>query len=295
MSARILDGRVLAADLRRDLARRCTLLTAASGRRPCLAVVIVGADPASRAYARTIEKLGCALGCTVELAALPADLGVADLRAVLAELGARPEIDGIVLQQPLPAHLRIQDVADVLPLGKDVDAAAPASQGRLAFAGDAPFIPGTAAAVMRLLATSAVWPLRGRDATVVGRSPVVGLPVSLLLGAHGATVTIVQKDTRDISRFLRDAEVVVAAAGVPGLIRAEWIRVGATVIDVGTTLVGEILVGDVDPKAAAVAGEITPVPGGVGPVTTVALLANLVDAAERAFAGTSGAHALSSD
>lgn len=244
-------------------------------------MLVVGDDAASHAYARTIERLGGTLGCAVETHVRPSDASSADVRAELAALGARPDVDGILLQQPLPPHLRIQDVAAAIPPEKDVDATTPSNQGLLAFAGDAPFVPATAAAVMRLLAISAAWPLRGRDVTVVGRSTVVGLPVGLLLGAYGATVTIVHKETREISRFLRDAEVVVSAAGVPRLIRAEWLRPGATVIDVGTTMVDGVLVGDVDPQAAEIAGELTPVPGGVGPVTNAALLANLVDAAER--------------
>lgn len=286
MPARLLDGRALAADLYRDLAPRCAAL-AAAGRPPRLVVVLVGDDPASRAYARTIERLGATLGCATEIAALPVETTTTELRRALAAVGARPEVDGVLLQQPLPPHLRIVDVADALPPEKDVDAATPANQGRLAFAGAAPFIPATAAAVLRLLERSAAWPLGGRDATVVGRSTVVGLPVSLLLGARGATVTIVHKETRDIARFLREAEVVVAAAGVPRLIPGAWLRPGSTVIDVGTSLIDGALVGDVAEDAREVAGELTPVPGGVGPATNAALLENLVTAAERSLAVSS--------
>jgi methylenetetrahydrofolate dehydrogenase (NADP+)/methenyltetrahydrofolate cyclohydrolase len=177
--------------------------------------------------------------------------------------------------------LHIRSIADAMPERKDVDAMNPVNQGRLAFATGARFIPATPAAVMLLLERSDMWPLAGRDITVIGRSNVVGLPVSLLLMAQNATVTVTHKETNGIRDHVRRAEVVVVAAGAPQLVDASWLREGATVIDVGTTVVDGRLLGDVDfESAATVAGEITPVPGGVGPVTNVALMRNVVSAAE---------------
>ncbi|MEA2666026.1 MAG: methylenetetrahydrofolate dehydrogenase / methenyltetrahydrofolate cyclohydrolase, partial [Candidatus Eremiobacteraeota bacterium] len=206
----------------------------------------------------------------------------AALRARLEALGADPLVHGVILQQPLPPHLGIRRIAEAMPPAKDVDGANPVNLGRLAFASGTEFVPATPMACLLLLERSSRWPLRGMRACVIGRSNVVGLPVALLLMARDATVTVTHKETRDLARHTRDAEIVVSATGVPGLVRAEMIAPGATVIDVGTTFVDGALVGDVAyDEVAAVAGEITPVPGGVGPVTNVALMRNVVLAAER--------------
>jgi methylenetetrahydrofolate dehydrogenase (NADP+)/methenyltetrahydrofolate cyclohydrolase len=186
-----------------------------------------------------------------------------------------------MLQQPLPSSLSIRRIADAVPARKDVDGTNPINLGRLAFSAGTPLAPATPAAVMLLLERSEKWPLKGRDVTVIGRSSVVGLPLGLLLIAHDATVTVTHRGTRDIRSHTREADIVVAAAGIPRLVDASWLQAGATVIDVGTTTVDGRLVGDVDfESAAAVASELTPVPGGVGPVTNVALMRNLVAAAE---------------
>jgi methylenetetrahydrofolate dehydrogenase (NADP+) / methenyltetrahydrofolate cyclohydrolase len=191
-----------------------------------------------------------------------------------------------MLQQPLPVGLSIRAIADAVPANKDVDGSNPVNQGRLAFGTGTPFVPATPAAVMLLLERSEKWPLRGRDVTVVGRSAVVGLPVALLLIAHDATVTVTHRSTADLFAHVARAEVVVAAAGKPGLVTGAMLRAGATVIDVGTTVVGDGLAGDVEfASAAEVAAEITPVPGGVGPVTNVALMRNVLTAAERLATG----------
>lgn len=282
MAARILDGRALAAELLRDeVAARAGRLRA-RGIVPRLAVAIVGEDPASRAYVRSLEKVGAKAGVEVAVDALAAGAGEAALRARLEALGADPLVHGVILQQPLPPHLGIRRIAEAMPPAKDVDGANPVNLGRLAFASGTEFVPATPMACLLLLERSAAWPLRGRRACVVGRSNVVGLPVALLLMARDATVTVTHKETRDLARHTRDAEIVVTATGVPGLIRAGMIAPGATVIDVGTTFVDGALVGDAAyDEVAAVAGEITPVPGGVGPVTNVALMRNVVLAAER--------------
>jgi methylenetetrahydrofolate dehydrogenase (NADP+) / methenyltetrahydrofolate cyclohydrolase len=284
MAAEILDGRALAAGLREEIAARAQRLRGA-GIVPCLTVAIVGEDAASVGYVRSIERAGASAGVDVRIAALPATAGEDALRALLSSLGDDRTVHGVILQQPLPPHLAIRRIAEAMPPHKDVDGANPINLGRLAFASGTEFVPATPMACLLLLERSKRWPLRGVRACVVGRSNVVGLPVALLLTARDATVTIVHRGTRDLAHHTRDAEVLVAATGVPGLIRAEHVAPGATVIDVGTTFVGGRLTGDVAyDEVAAVAGEITPVPGGVGPVTNVALMANVVTAAERAIA-----------
>ncbi len=242
---------------------------------------MVGEDESSLAYVRGMRALGERIGVDVAVDRLPDAVHDAGVRAALERHGADPAIHGIILQQPLPPYLSIREIADALPVGKDVDGTNPVNQGRLAFASGARFVPATPAAVMLLLERAAVWPLRGCDVTVVGRSNVVGLPVSLLIMAQNATVTVTHKETVDIRAHTRRAQVVVVAAGSPGLVDATWLRRGATVIDVGTTMVNGVLRGDVDfESASTVAGEITPVPGGVGPVTNVALMRNVISAAE---------------
>ncbi len=280
MTARLLDGRTLAAELRSGLAARTAAL-AANGIATRLMVVMVGEDDSSLAYVHGMRALAERVGIDVvvdRLSPLSTDDGV---RSSLERHGADPSVHGVILQQPLPPHLSIRTIADAMPIGKDVDGTNPFNQGRLAFASGARFVPATPAAVMLLLERSLKWPLRGRDVTVVGRSNVVGLPVSLLIMAQNATVTVTHKETVDIKAHTGRADILIVAAGSPHLVDASWLRPGATVIDVGTTVVDGKLLGDVEfESAAAVAGEITPVPGGVGPVTNVALMRNVVAAAE---------------
>src|SRR5271165_887559 len=284
MPARILDGRALAVELRDALAVRSAAL-AKRGVTPRLIVTMVGQDDASLAYASGMQRLATRIGAVVEVDVLPPAVDDAGVRAKLQSYGADPAIHGVILQQPLPPALSIRAICDAMPVEKDVDGANPSNQGRLAFATGARFVPATPAAVMLLLERSEKWPLAGREVTVVGRSNVVGLPVSLLILAQNATVTVVHKATRDLAAHVRAGEIVVVAAGKPGLVQGEMLRPGATVIDVGTTLVDGKVTGDVDYESASlIAGEITPVPGGVGPVTNVALMANLIAAAELASA-----------
>ncbi|MBV8368833.1 MAG: bifunctional 5,10-methylenetetrahydrofolate dehydrogenase/5,10-methenyltetrahydrofolate cyclohydrolase [Candidatus Eremiobacteraeota bacterium] len=281
MTARILDGRALAAELRAEIAVRSARLRA-RGIAPCLVVALVGEDAASSAYVRSIEREGAKTGVEVRVDALAAAASEDQVRARLSALGDDAQVHGVILQQPLPPHLGIRRIAEAMPPHKDVDGANPVNLGRLAFASGTEFVPATPMAVMLLLERSARWPLRGMRACVVGRSNVVGLPVALLLMARDATVTVTHKETRDLARHTRDAEIVVVATGVPNLLRAPMIAPGATVIDVGTTFVDGKLVGDAAyDEVAQLAGEITPVPGGVGPVTNVALMRNVVLAAER--------------
>ncbi len=280
MPARLLDGRALAAELREGLAARTAALRA-GGVVPRLRVVMVGEDDASLAYVAGMQRLAERIGTVVDVEVLSLRIDDAGVRAALERYAADPLVHGVILQQPLPPALSIRAICDAMPAAKDVDGANPYNQGRLAFATGARFVPATPAAVMLLLERSDKWPLRGRDVTIVGRSNVVGLPVSLLIMAQDATVTVTHKETHDLRDHVRHAEVLVVAAGAPHLIDGSWLREGATVIDVGTTLVGGKLLGDVDFESARqVAGEITPVPGGVGPVTNIALMTNLISAAE---------------
>ncbi|HZZ64490.1 MAG TPA: bifunctional 5,10-methylenetetrahydrofolate dehydrogenase/5,10-methenyltetrahydrofolate cyclohydrolase, partial [Candidatus Baltobacteraceae bacterium] len=220
------------------------------------------------------------VGIAVHVEELERESTASHIRRRLQNLGEDPAVHGVLLQQPLPPHLSIRTIADAIPIHKDVDGTHPTNQGRLAFGSGALFVPATPAAVMLLLERSPHWPLSGRNAVMVGRSVVVGAPVAMLMLSHDATVTVLHKESASLQPYVRMADVVVVATGVPGLIRGEDIAPGATVIDVGTTVVDDELKGDVDFESAVnVAGAITPVPGGVGPVTNVALLRNVIKAA----------------
>jgi methylenetetrahydrofolate dehydrogenase (NADP+) / methenyltetrahydrofolate cyclohydrolase len=281
VSAQILDGKALAADLRTELLSRTSALRD-GGIHPKLVIVFVGENESSLAYVRNLTRTGERVGICVEVDRLPESATVSQVRARLEGLAGDPSVHGVLLQQPLPPHLPIRAIADAIPARKDVDGTHPTNQGHLAFGSGTDFVPATPAAVMLLLERSPHWPLRGRQAVVVGRSIVVGAPVALLMLAQDASVTVLHKESRDLRPYLRHAEVVVVAAGVPGLIRGEDLMPGATVVDVGTTMVDGLLTGDVHfDSAALVAGAITPVPGGVGPVTNIALLRNVVKSVER--------------
>lgn len=282
MAARILDGRALAAELRDAAAERSASLRS-RGIVPRLEVVVVGDDDAaSMTYVRSLQTTGTKTGVDVAVARLPADSDEARLRTVLHVLGDDPLVHGVILQQPLPAHLELRGIAEAMPPAKDADGTNPLNVGRLALRTGTELVAATPAAVMLLLERSQRRALRGVRACVVGRSSVVGLPVALLLLARDATVTIVHRGTRDLAAQTREAEVLVAAAGIPALIRAEMVAPGATVIDVGTNYVDGKLCGDVAyDEVAEVAAEITPVPGGVGPVTNIALMMNVLTSAER--------------
>lgn len=274
---RALSGRELAAALRADSSERAEEL-AARGARPHLAVVTATADESSawyvRSIARSAEKAG--LVCTV------VDLGpgasVAAIRTRLRELSADSGVHGIILQTPLPDRARLEELASAIDPVKDVDGSNPLSLGRLA-AGLPAFAPATAEAVIALLDHHRI-ELAGRHAVVVGRSTVVGKPAAHLLLDRNATVTVCHSRTRDLAAVTRTADVLVVAVGHPRLITAAHVRPGGVVIDVGTNPTEDGgLVGDVDAAAAAVAGALTPVPGGVGPVTTALLLQHTVRAA----------------
>jgi len=272
MAAIRLDGRALAQELRAELHERAQRLRE-RGVIPQLAIVIVGDDAPSVAYAQALVALGKKTGVDVTIERVPAEAPEHVVRERLKTLGADRSIHGIILQQPLPSHLAMNALAEVIPFGKDVDGARTGT--------NAVFTPATAAAIMLLVARSPHAALSGIRACVLGRSKVVGLPVAMLLLAQNATVTIAHSKTRDLAHHTRDADVVVAATGVPGIVRASMVKPGATVVDAGTTYIDGNVTGDVAyDEVSAVAGALTPVPGGVGPVTNVVLIRNVVFAAE---------------
>jgi methylenetetrahydrofolate dehydrogenase (NADP+)/methenyltetrahydrofolate cyclohydrolase len=271
---RELSGRELARKLRADAAARAAALTA-DGRQPRLAVVTANDDGGSAAYVRSIANAAARAGVACDVARTTT---VAGISAALTRLAADPEVHGILLQTPLPGDANLADLATAIPPAKDVDGASPESIGRLV-AGLPAFAPATAEAVLALLDHYGV-ELRGRHAVVVGRSVVVGKPAANLLLARHATVTICHSRTADLPAITRQADVLVVAAGRAGLIGPGHVFPGTTVIDVGTNATeGGILAGDVDPAVAPIAAGLTPVPGGVGPVTTALLLGHVVQAA----------------
>lgn len=269
----------MATDLRAELLVRSSALREA-GIHPRLVIALVGENESSLAYVRNLVKTGERVGIAVHVDEMPETSTASTVRERLERLHDDDSVHGVMLQQPLPAHLSIRTIADSIPMHKDVDGTHPTNQGHLAFGSGAEFVPATPAAVMLLLERSPHWPLTGRQAVMIGRSVVVGAPVAMLMLSQDATVTVLHKESSSLQPYVRMAEIVVVATGVPGLVTGADIAPGATVIDVGTTVVDGELKGDVDFESAVqVAGAITPVPGGVGPVTNVALLRNVVKAA----------------
>jgi methylenetetrahydrofolate dehydrogenase (NADP+)/methenyltetrahydrofolate cyclohydrolase len=275
MTAKIIDGKQVAAALRESVAVR----TAALSYRPGLAVVLVGEDPASTVYVRNKDRAANAAGIAARTLRLPAETSQGDLLATIADLNADAAVDGILVQLPLPEHISARAVIEAIDPAKDVDGFHPVNVGRL-HDGTAALVPCTPLGVMKLLAEAGV-ALRGARALVLGRSAIVGKPVAALLTAADATVTIAHSRTRDLAAECRRADVLVAAVGRAEMVRGDWIAPAAVVIDVGINRLPDgRLVGDVAyAEAAAVAGAITPVPGGVGPMTIACLLENTVKAA----------------
>ena len=277
----LLEGKKTAGAIRAEAAETVQLLRAA-GTVPSLALVLATADESAAWYTRSIVRAGEKIGIDVRVERLADDASAVDVRSALVRLSADDTVHGIILQTPLPPGVEVIDVAGAIAPEKDVDGTNPVSLGRLT-AGLPAFAPATAAAVLRVLDDHGI-ELSGRRAVVVGRSLVVGKPVAMLLLERDATVTICHSRTRDLAARTSEADVLVAAVGRPRMLGAEHIGPGAVVIDVGTTPDAEgNLVGDVDTDAVlGTAGAVTPVPGGVGPVTTALLLHNTVTAAERA-------------
>ena len=286
MTARIIDGKAFAARVRAQVAGHVAGLVAERGLRPGLAVVLVGEDPASQVYVRNKGAQTLEAGMESFEHKLPATASEAELLALVARLNADPAVHGILVQLPLPAHLDADLVINAIDPAKDVDGFHISNVGLLG-TGQKAMVPCTPLGCLMLLRDT-LGDLSGRTAVVVGRSNIVGKPMAQLLLGDSCTVTIAHSRTRDLPEVCRSAEILVAAVGRPDMIRGDWIRPGATVIDVGinrvTTPEGRTrLTGDVAfDEAREVAGAITPVPGGVGPMTIACLLANTLTAACRA-------------
>lgn len=278
MAARIIDGKAAAAELRAEIGREVAALKAAGKPVPGLHVVLVGEDPASKVYVASKEKLAAEIGMNSVAHRLSAETTEATLLAKIAELNADDGVDGILVQLPLPKHIDTGRIIDAIDPAKDVDGLHPINAGLLA-GGKNGLVPCTPLGCMLLL--KQVLPsLSGLEAVVIGRSELVGRPVAQLLLQADCTVTIAHSRTRDLPAVVKRADIVVAAVGRPRMVKGDWIKPGATVIDVGINRMPDgKLAGDVDyAQAAEVAGAITPVPGGVGPMTIACLLRNTLTA-----------------
>jgi methylenetetrahydrofolate dehydrogenase (NADP+) / methenyltetrahydrofolate cyclohydrolase len=304
VSARLLDGTAIGAAIRAAAMPGVQAFTARAGRPPGLGIVLVGENPASEVYVRNKVKAGTEAGLWVDLQRLPATASLDDLLALVDRLNASAEHDGILVQSPLPAAMgkgATQRVFDAIDPGKDVDGFHPINVGRLV-QGRAHLRPCTPSGVMEILDRSGI-ALGGRHAVVIGRSEIVGKPMAMLLLQRDATVTICHSKTPDLPAVAATADILVAAIGRPAFVTRDFVKPGATVIDVGTTPIadraeverifgagskrleafdkrGSVVVGDVHPNVAEVAGALTPVPGGVGPLTIAMLLMNTLAAAE---------------
>jgi len=298
--ARIIDGNKIASEIRAEVAAEVQQMTA-TGMRPGLAVVLVGHNPASAVYVRGKVKASEEVGIYSEKHTPAESVSTEELRALIANLNLRDEIDGILVQLPLPAQVDSKKVLMTVDPDKDVDGFHPMNVGFLA-TGRPGLVPCTPAGIVEILERSCI-PIAGHDAVVVGRSDIVGKPTAMLLTNHNATVTICHSQTRDLPAVCRRADILVAAIGRAGMITRDFVKAGAAVIDVGMNTVtdqaefdrlfrgdakrketfhakGSTLVGDVHPEVAEVAGWLTPVPGGVGPMTIAMLMANTVKAAK---------------
>ncbi|XP_062002430.1 bifunctional protein FolD 2-like isoform X1 [Rosa rugosa] len=287
--AKIIDGKAIAQTIRSEIAEEVRHLSQKYGKVPGLAVVIVGSRKDSQSYVSMKRKACAEVGIKSVDIDLPENVFLDDLIAKVHELNANPDVHGILVQLPLPRHINEEKVLSEISIEKDVDGFHPLNIGKLAMKGREPlFLPCTPKGCLELLSRSGI-SITGKKAVVVGRSNIVGLPVSLLLLKANATVTVVHSNTPDPESIIREADIVIAAAGQAMMIKGSWIKPGAAIIDVGTNAVddssrksGYRLVGDVDfQEACKVAGWITPVPGGVGPMTVAMLLKNTLDGAKR--------------
>ncbi len=289
MTAKIIDGKIVAQTIQVRVKEETDALREKLSIVPGLAAVLIGDNPASRTYVGMKNKTCQELGMASVGRNLPADITQEDAMKVVRELAEDPKVHGILVQLPLPGHLDTEAILAAVPIEKDIDGFHPINIGRLAMKNREPlFVPCTPAGVIELI-DSAGTKIEGARAVVLGRSNIVGLPAALLLVHRNATVTICHSRTQNIAEVVREADIVVAAIGKAQFVKAEWIKSGATVIDVGTNAIpdatkksGQRLVGDVDfENAKEIAGAITPVPGGVGPMTIAMLMQNTLNAAKR--------------
>ena len=279
-TARRLEGGPIAAEIRVAVAEDVVTFVAAHGRPPGLAVVIVGRDAPSTVYLKQIIR-GCAkVGIDAHFVELEGEATEGAVVDTIRDLNADPRVDGVIVQMPLPPTIRLRSVIDAIDPAKDIDGIHPLNAGLLRLGYDG-FLPATAHASVEILRRPGI-EIAGRDATVIGRSAVVGMPAAFLLVREDATVTVCHSRTRDLGAKVKAADIVVVAAGHPGLVTGEMLKPGAVVVDVGINIVDGRIVGDVEFESATrVASAITPVPGGVGPLTNALLLTHLIRAAER--------------
>jgi methylenetetrahydrofolate dehydrogenase (NADP+)/methenyltetrahydrofolate cyclohydrolase len=273
VAATLIDGKSLAAKVRAEVAASVAELDHVG-----VATVLVGDDPASHIYINLKQKAAEAAGIEARDHRLPAETTEDEVLALIAELNADDGVDGLLVQLPLPDHIDEHTVIEAIDPGKDIDGIHPYNAGRL-YLGRPTLVPGTPLGVMRMLEEYEI-EIKGANAVVLGRSAIVGKPMSQLLLAAHATVTVCHSRTRDLAKHALDADILVAAIGKPHMVTADMVRPGSTVIDVGLSRTDEGLFGDVDPAAAERAAFITPVPGGVGPMTIAMVLENTVTAAQ---------------
>jgi methylenetetrahydrofolate dehydrogenase (NADP+)/methenyltetrahydrofolate cyclohydrolase len=299
MTSQTLDGNAIAAAIQAEVAKDVQQLHL-QGIRPGLTVVLVGNHPASEVYVRNKVRASAALGIKSESIAPPATVTTEEMLTLISELNAREDVDGILIQLPLPTHVDAKRLLEAISPEKDVDGFHPVNVGRLQ-SGQPSLVPCTPAGIIQMLKRSGI-PIAGQHAVVVGRSDIVGKPMAMLLLQENATVTICHSKTRDLAAFCRSADILVAAIGKAGIISPQMVRPGAVLVDVGMNRItsqedferffsgnakreatfrekGSVLMGDIDPHAFALASYYTPVPGGVGPLTIAMLMANTVRAA----------------
>ena len=280
MSAQIIDGKAIAAEIRSELAKQVAEL-AAQGKTPGLDVILVGEDPASKVYVRNKERTSKEIGINSTVHRLQEETTREELLGLIEKLNNDPTVHGILVQLPLPGHLDEEEVINTISPEKDVDGFHPINAGKLLIGDDDAFVACTPAGVLELVKRTGV-PIQGKNVVVVGRSNIVGKPAAVLFLREHATVTVCHSRTQDLPAECRRADILIAAVGRPEMIKKEWIKPGAIVIDVGINRVDGKLVGDVDyENVKEVAGYITPVPGGVGPMTIAMLLRATVQAAAR--------------
>eukprot|EP01132_Coremiostelium_polycephalum_P005594 gene5594-6962_t len=280
--AKIIDGKSVAADIRTSIKSEVDQLVSSGKRAPCLAVILVGDRPDSHTYVRSKKKTAADLGIKSIDCLLPATTTQEELLNIVRHYNSDPEIDGILVQLPLPSHINEEEILNQIDITKDVDGFHPINIGKLSMRGRKPeFEPCTPRGCIELLVRSGIQ-IEGKNAVVLGRSNIVGLPVAMMLNNRDATVTICHSKTKNLEQKCREADILIVAIGQARFVKKEWIKPGAAVIDVGMNSVDGKLCGDVDFNGAKeVAGFITPVPGGVGPMTIAMLLSNTLCSAKK--------------